>query len=227
MAAPLSIIVPTLNAEKHLPTCIASLFSGLESALIRELIVADGKSSDTTREIADAAGGVVVECTPNRSLQLTAGSDIAKGTWLLFLHADTSLSESWEEEVRSHIERSPHLAATFTLSYRSQAWQSKFLAFCANLRTRLLGLPYGDQGLLVSRQLFNEVGGYAELPLMEDVAIAKAIGKKRLRVLKTKATTSAEKYQREGWWKRIIRNIWLISRYQLGASPEKLAKHYR
>lgn len=227
MAAPLSIIIPTLNAERHLPSCIASLFSGIESALIKELIVVDGKSTDKTVEIADAAGGVVIVTPPNRSKQLIAGSFKASGSWLLFLHADTALSNNWEEEVLTHIEHSPKKAATFSLSYQSEAWQSKFLAYCANLRTRWLGLPYGDQGLLISRQLFDEIGGYSELPLMEDVAIAKAIGKKRLKVLKTKAVTSAEKYQQEGWWKRIARNFWIILRYQLGASPKKLAKHYQ
>ncbi len=227
MPAPLSIVVPTLNAEKHLPTCIASLFPGLESALIRELIIVDGNSTDRTVEIADAAGGIIVKCTPNRSKQLKAGGNKATGHWLLFLHADTALSQNWEEEVLSHIKECPERAATFSLSYQSEAWQSKFLAFCANLRTRLFGLPYGDQGLLISRQLFDEIGGYTELPLMEDVVIAKAIGKKRLKVLNSKAITSAEKYLQEGWWKRIARNIWLISRYQLGASPEKLAKYYR
>lgn len=227
MPAPLSIVVPTLNAEKHLPNCLASLFPGLESALIRELVVVDGNSTDRTVEIADAAGGIIVECTPNRSKQLIAGSNKATGNWILFLHADSALSQNWEEEVLCHMQKFPERAATFSLAYQSEAWQSKFLAFCANLRTRMFGLPYGDQGLLISRQHLDEIGGYAELPLMEDVVIAKAIGKKRLSILNSKAVTSAEKYLQEGWWRRIARNIWLISRFQLGASPDKLAKYYR
>lgn len=227
MAAPLSIIIPTLNAEKHLPTCLASLMPGIEPGLIKELIIVDGKSTDRTVELALEAGGTIIECSPNRSKQLIAGSAEAKGSWLLFLHADTALAYNWQDKVSEHIENSSQYAATFFLSYNSSAWQAKFLSWCANFRTRTFGLPYGDQGLLIPRQLYDELGGYAELPLMEDVAIAKEIGKKRLKLLKSRAITSAEKYQQEGWWKRILRNIWLISRYQLGASPEKLARHYQ
>lgn len=89
-----------------------------------------------------------------------------------------------------------------------------------------MGLPYGDQGLLISRTLYDEVGGYADVPLMEDVMLVRRIGKRRLSFLSAEARTSAAKYERDGWHKRSWQNAWLLTRFLLGASPEKLAKHY-
>ncbi|MEM1390283.1 MAG: glycosyl transferase, partial [Pseudomonadota bacterium] len=113
-----------------------------------------------------------------------------------------------------------------TLAYRSDQPIAKTVAARANWRTRTLGLPYGDQGLLISKDLYAEVGGYPDTPFMEDVQIVRAIGKSRLRYLSAEARTSATKYERDGWRKRSWHNTWLITRYLLGASPEKLAKRY-
>ena len=90
-----------------------------------------------------------------------------------------------------------------------------------------MGLPYGDQGLLVSRKLYEEIGGYEDIPLMEDVRLVQAIGKRRLVMLSAEARTSGEKYERDGWRKRSWKNAWLITRYLMGASPEQLAAAYR
>lgn len=227
MPAPLSVIIPTLNAEGDLPQCLASLMPGAEAGLIREVLLSDGGSTDGTLDIADAAGASIVQCERGRGKQLATGADKARGEWLLFLHADTSLTRDWVERVRDHMTNAPGKGAYFTLAFRSDHPMAKHVASRANLRAKLLGLPYGDQGLLMPRSLYEDTGGYKDLPLMEDVALVRAIGKRRLSMLSAQARTCAAKYERDGWRKRSWKNAWLISRYLLGASPEKLAAAYR
>ena len=227
MPAPLSIIIPTLNAAADLPLCLESLLPGLEAGLIREVIVADAGSSDATRAIAGSSGATVIDCAAGRGRQLRAGADTARGEWLLFLHADTALSRDWAERTAVHMGTRPGMAAAFTLKYRSDAGAARWLEARANRRARWFGLPYGDQGLLITRTLYSEIGGYSDIPLMEDVRIVRAIGKARLVILAAEARTSAAKYERDGWRRRAWKNAWLVARYLMGASPEALAKVYR
>lgn len=227
MPAPVSVIIPALNAAKHLPLCLDGLMAGLAAGLIREVVLVDGGSEDETASMAEAAGCKVILAEKGRAKQLIAGADAARGDWRLFLHADTALSPDWAERAGHHIDQRPGKAACFTLAYRSDAREAKWLAARANRRTRWLGLPYGDQGLLVSKTLYEEVGGYPDVPLMEDVALVRAIGKKRITLLSAEARTSAEKYERDGWRKRAYGNAGLIVRYFMGADPEALAKSYK
>ncbi|MCR9224856.1 MAG: TIGR04283 family arsenosugar biosynthesis glycosyltransferase [Hyphomonas sp.] len=227
MPAPLSIIIPAYNAEGVLPLCLASLMPGLETGLIREVILVDGGSEDQTRRLAEGAGANVVTAPEKgRAAQLLQGAQEARGDWLLFLHADTALSRDWAERAKSHIAERKDKAAAFTLAYRSDHPMAKIVARRANWRAQTLGLPYGDQGLLISRKLYDEVGGYPNAPFMEDLKIVRAIGKTRLTILSAEARTDASKYDRDGWRKRSWRNAILVTRYFLGASPEKLAKSY-
>lgn len=227
MPAPLSVIIPTLNTVEDLPRCLASLMPGAEAGLIREVLLCDGGSTDGTLDIADAAGASVIQSERGRGKQLAAGAEEARGEWLLFLHADTALTRDWVERVRDHLTNAPAKAAYFTLAFRSDHPMARHVAARANRRAKFLGLPYGDQGLLVPRSLYEETGGYKDMPLMEDVALVRAIGKRRLSMLSAEARTSAAKYERDGWRKRSWKNVWLITRYLLGASPEKLAAAYR
>lgn len=226
MPAPLSVIIPTLDAAADLPLCLESLLPGLEAGLIREVIVSDGGSQDASLQIAQSAGARVI-CGPRgRGAQLAAGAQAARGDWLLFLHADTALSRDWAERVGDHLNTRPDHAAYFELKFRSDARAARGLEKRANRRARMLGLPYGDQGLLVSRRLYDLLGGYADVPLMEDVMMVRAIGKRRLIQLDAQARTCAAKYERDGWHRRSFRNGVLITRFLLGASPERLARSY-
>lgn len=227
MPAPISIIIPALNAEEDLPGCLESLLPGLGAGLIREVVLVDGGSKDKTLAMAEASGArLLTSEAPGRAMQLIKGAEAARGDWLLFLHADTHLSADWAERSAAHMIDRPDKAAVFTLRYRSDASEAKWLAARANRRTRWFGLPYGDQGLLISRRLYEQIGGFERIPLMEDVKMARAIGKTRLSILSAEARTSAMKYHRDGWRRRAYRNAWLITRYYLGADPEKLAECY-
>jgi rSAM/selenodomain-associated transferase 2 len=227
MPAPLSVIIPTLNAASDLPLALESLLPGLEAGLIREVIISDGGSADATRAIAGSAGAAVIDSPPGRGRQLQAGAAAARGEWFLFLHADTALSRDWPERAAAHMSARPQMAAAFRLKFRSDAREARWLEARANRRARWLGLPYGDQGLLISRPVYSEFGGYADVPLMEDVMLVRALGKRRIVILDAEARTSAAKYERDGWHKRAWSNAWLLTRFLLGARPEDLARAYR
>lgn len=201
---------------------------GLEMGLIREVLLVDGGSEDQTRRLAEATGAAVLTSPEKgRAAQLHHGAEKARGDWFLFLHADTALSRDWAERVKAHMAERSHQAAAFTLTYRSDAHMAKVVARRANWRARMFGLPYGDQGLLISRTLYSEIGGYPPVPFLEDVELVRTVGKKRLSILSAEARTSAAKYERDGWRQRSWRNAFLVLRYFLGASPEKLSKSYR
>lgn len=223
MPAPLSIIIPTFNAAADLPLCLEALLPGLEAGLIREVITADGGSSDATRAIASAAGATLVDAGAGRSQQLRAGADAARGEWLLFLHPGTALSRDWPERAEAHLMTRPGLAGVFRLKYRSDASQARWMQRRANRRTRWMGLPSGDQGLLVSRALYDEIGGYKDVAAMEDIMIARALGKRRLVMLDAEARASAAEFERHGWRRRGWDNAWRLMRFLMGAKPEDLA----
>lgn len=224
MRAPISVIIPTLNAEAGLPGCLSALAEGLSTGLIRELIFSDGGSTDHTIEIAEAAGARVLHGVPSRGGQLQRGGQAAQGDWLLFLHADTVLAEGWSRPVAEAL-AAPG-AYHFRLRFDAQGAAPRVVAGWANLRTRLFGLPYGDQGLLIDRASYDAGGGFMDIPLMEDVAMARAL-RGTLTGLPHDAVTSAEKYQSQGWLRRGGRNLMTLGRYFAGADPKDLAQSYR
>lgn len=225
MPAPVSVIIPTLDSADGLGPTLACVFEGVAAGLVAEVILADGNSGDDIADVADETGARLVAAPRGRGAQLAAGVGAAKGDWLLILHGDTVLSQGWEAVAQAHLS-TPQTAGYFRLAFDEASPQARFVAAWANTRARLLGLPYGDQGLLVSRALYTAVGGYPAIPLMEDVAMARAL-KGRLTALPATATTSAAKYRRDGWLRRGGRNLWLLGRYLCGANPEHLAKRYR
>lgn len=223
----ISVVIPTLNAAAHLPRALASLMPGV-GGIVKQVIVADGGSDDETRAIAEEAGCDIVAAERGRAKQLRAGADAAKGKWLLFLHADTALAPGWVEETQNFIAtpQSRKRAAVYKLAFDDTSAQARRVVFWARMRARVMRLPYGDQGLLISRFLYDGLGGYPDMPLMEDVEIMRRIGPSRLVLLDTEAVTSAEKYRRDGYDKRAWRNLGLMARYLMGADPVELAKAY-
>ena len=224
MRAPISVVIPTLNAEAGLPATLVALMEGLPKGLIREVIISDGGSTDATQRIAEDAGAVFLSGAPSRGGQLKRGADTAKAEWLLFLHADTVLSTGWTQHIEPHLKTGQ--AGYGRLQFAEGGIAGQFVSRWANLRSGLFGLPYGDQSLLLPASLYRQVGGFEDIPLMEDVAMARAL-KGRLRALNYTALTSADRYKRDGWLKRRRKNLWLLTRYLTGAQPEKLAAAYR
>lgn len=225
MRAPLSIVIPTLNAEAELPDCLAALIEGLGTGLVREVLVTDGGSGDGTLTIARAAGAEVIRGPRGRGGQLRRGVAAARGAWVMILHADTRLSDGWSGAVLAHIGKGDGRAGYFRLGFRSGGRPGRIVAGWANLRARVFGLPYGDQGLVVSRAAYEAVGGFRDIALMEDVAIVRAL-KGRLTQLDARAMTSAVRYRRQGWVRRGARNWALMIRFLAGADPNRLARAY-
>ncbi|MBC7769353.1 MAG: TIGR04283 family arsenosugar biosynthesis glycosyltransferase [Phycisphaerales bacterium] len=224
----ISVVIPTLNAAAHLPRALAPLVSGAHEGLVKQVIVADGGSTDETLEIADAAGCDIVVSEPGRAKQMRAGALASRANWLLFLHADTALGSGWVSEAERHMSlpQARKRAATFRLALDEDSAVARRIVFWARLRARVMKLPYGDQGLLISRLLYDALGGYPDQPAMADVEIARRIGRKRLAILNTEAFSSAEKYHRDGDM-HALRNMGLMARYFLGADPVELAKASR
>lgn len=225
MRAPISIVIPTYEAEAVLPACLEALMEGVAAGLVRELIISDGGSTDRTVEIASEAGAEVVTGPASRGGQLRRGGAAAGGDWVLFLHADSVLEAGWSDVV-SDVLDAPERAYAFRLRFRARGFAPRFVAGWANLRSGSFGLPYGDQGLLISRDLYQSVDGFSDQPLMEDVAMARAL-RGQLALLDHVVATGAERYQRAGWMRRGARNLWILTRYFAGVSPERLARAYR
>ncbi|MEE9428090.1 MAG: TIGR04283 family arsenosugar biosynthesis glycosyltransferase [Paracoccaceae bacterium] len=223
MPAPLSIVIPTLNSADQLPATLACLMEGLESGLVRELVISDGGSSDASMTIADEMGAKLVTGATGRGGQLKRGALAAAGDWMLILHADTHLSSGWAAVVQAHIQTSVN-AGYFKLRFRANGFRPRFFEAGANLRSRL-GLPYGDQGLLISRKLYDSAGGFQDIALMEDVAMVKTL-RGRLGMLPTSAHTDPARYQQHGWYRRGLRNMWTLLLYKMGVEPGRLAAYY-
>lgn len=221
----LSVIVPTLNAGLTLGRSLASV---ADSDLVGEIIVADGGSTDDSTAIADRFEAIVVSSEAGRGQQLAAGAAIARYDWLLFLHGDSVLEASWKAAAASFMEApsEPSRAGYFTLKYDVADWRARLLAQIVAWRSKVFGLPYGDQGLLISRQFYERLGGFKAIPIMEDVELIRRIGRRRLTVLPAIIETSARRYQRSGYGLRALRNLACLSLYFCGLPPEKIVRLY-
>jgi rSAM/selenodomain-associated transferase 2 len=228
MAAMISVIIPTLNAAPELPAALMALQSGRESGLIEEIIVSDGGSTDGTLDIADRAGARIMHGPPGRGGQLQRGAVAASGEWLLFLHGDTVLQPEWLFAAEAFIANGGNAgrAAAFRFALDDPSPRARRLERIVAWRCAKFGLPYGDQGLLLSRLLYGRIGGFRALALMEDVDLVRRIGKSRLDILPATATTSARRYRQGGYIRRPARNLICLSLYFLGLPTLLLARLY-
>jgi rSAM/selenodomain-associated transferase 2 len=195
---------------------------------LREVIVVDGSSTDGTTSVAAAAGASVVSAPRGRGTQLAAGAAAASGAWLLFLHADCRLEPGWEAAAAGFIrsQKGGGQAGYFDLVLDDPVPAARRLERIVAWRCRVLALPYGDQGLLISRVLYDAVGGFAALPLMEDIDLVRRLGRARLARIGTRCVASAKRYRREGYWRRPLRNLVCLSLFYAGVAPRHIARIY-
>lgn len=227
----ISVVIPTLDAERGLPATLSALVEAAVDGLVREVIVADGGSRDATQRIAEEMGATVISSPSGRGAQLAAGARVARMPWLLFLHGDTALEQGWEREASDFMRRAEEgrggaRAASFRFSLDDSGLAPRLIESAVHIRSTLLGLPYGDQGLLLSRRLYDEVGGFRDLPIMEDVEFVSRIGRRRLVTLRSRALTSAQRYRNDGYFGRVMRNQTCLALYALGVSPVRIARLY-
>lgn len=227
----LTIVIPTLNADRSLARSLAAVVPGAVAGLVKDVVIVDGGSNDETVNVAEDAGCNVIHAQKGRGQQLATGASAAKADWFLFLHADTELEAGWEREVQEFIDRCMEQgdierAACFRFKLNASGFKARWIERSVALRCAIFALPYGDQGLLVSRRLYEHIGGYAQIPLMEDVDIVGRIGRRRMSFLRHVALTSAERYTREGFLRRVGRNILCLALYYLRVPPQVLLRIY-
>lgn len=219
------MVIPTLDAAAELPATLAGLTN---CSIVREIVVADGGSRDATVRIARDAGAGMVAARRGRGPQLAAGAAAANAAWLLFLHADCRLGPGWEEAVAGFV-AAPDAAARagyFALALDDASPAARRLERIVAWRCRALALPYGDQGLLIARSLYDAVGGFAAIPLMEDVDMVRRLGHRRLAALPATARVSARRYRQDGYIRRPLRNLACLSLYFAGVPPRHIARLY-
>jgi rSAM/selenodomain-associated transferase 2 len=220
----IDVVIPTLDAGSHLARTLAALADNHDLSLA--VTVCDGGSHDDTRTIARQCGAHVVETEAGRGGQLAAGAANGSAPWLLFLHADTTLSRGWAAAARRFMADATAKAGYFRLHFASTDPRARRIERLVAWRSRTFGLPYGDQGLLIARAFYQQIGGFRPLPLMEDVELVRRIGRRNLVALDADAITSARRYERDGWLARPLRNLSCLTLYFAGLSPSVIRRLY-
>lgn len=221
-----TIVIPVLNDA----AALAGTLAALRGEPAAEIVVVDGSelNDPTTDALRTQYPDVAwVRSAPGRGLQMNEGARRGRGRWLVFLHADTRLGNGWADALQSLDEQRQIVGGSFRFVLDSRARQARWIERGVWLRVRLFDLPYGDQALFARRTVFEDLGGYQELPLMEDVDFVRRLRwRGRLAHVDVPATTSARRWEQDGWWRRTVENWVLILLYFAGQPPELLARRY-
>ena len=219
----ISIIIPTWNEAENITQTLQRL-SNIPDV---EIIVADGGSTDKTVEIAQAAGVHVINCNAGRGKQMNAGAALASGEVLLFLHADTQLPIDFSDHVWLAM-RNGNSAGAFQLRIDSNGWMLRVVEFGANLRSRWLKLPYGDQAIFVRATTFFQMNGFRQWPLMEDFDFCRRLKNiSKMTIAPASVITSARRWKRLGVLRTTLTNFACVIAFRLGVSPATLVGWYR
>ena len=221
----LTVIVPTLNEAAHLAASLSSL------PREAEVVVADGGSVDETISMATRSGARVVTGSRGRALQMNRGADAARGDTLLFLHADCTLGPDAYDQIQTELDNNDGddvVGGSFRMSIRDASWGLKWIAATSNARARYLQTPYGDQAIFVRRSTFEKLGGFPDIPFMEDVALVrklKRLGK--LVCVDETVTTGARHWKQLGPMRTTLLNWSMVTLYLLGVPVQRLEPYYR
>lgn len=223
--AQISVIIPTLNEAAHIEATLRSLAP--MRAAGHEVIVVDGGSADTTAEVARTFADRVVEAPRGRARQMIAGTNTARGEILWFLHADTQVPGNADELIASALADTDSLWGHFTVRLTGRQGMLRVVERMMNLRSRLSGIATGDQGIFVARRTYDSAGGFADIPLMEDIELSRRLKHhSRPACVGVPLLTSSRRWEDGG----VVRTILLMWRlrlaYALGADPGRLARHY-
>jgi rSAM/selenodomain-associated transferase 2 len=218
-----SVVIPVLNEEKNIAAAVAAL------RLLKphELIVVDGGSSDRTREVCESLGETVISAPPGRGHQMNQGAACATGDVLLFLHADTRLPDSAFDDVRTAMADCECVGGRFDVRLDGDYWILRVIGAMISLRSRITGVSTGDQAIFVRRDVFERIGGYPEIPSMEDIALSRALKRVgKIARLRSQVITSARRWETEGVWRTVFKMWALKLLYLSGISPIRLKRYY-
>ncbi len=222
-----SVIVPVLNEEDRINSIIEHLHNqGAKGNC--EIIVVDGEPQGSTIKAVHDKSVITIISQKGRGIQINAGAAIARGEILIFLHADTKLPEMALEKIRRALENEKYVGGAFNLAIDSDRLSLKYIAARASFRSSLNRIPYGDQAIFIRKAYFNKIGGFKEIPLMEDVDLMRRIKKDRRKIciLPDKVITSSRRWERDGVFYTTVSNHILLALFYMGISPVKLAKYY-
>jgi rSAM/selenodomain-associated transferase 2/rSAM/selenodomain-associated transferase 1 len=220
-----SVVIPVWRDEDALVTTLAFLPRRADVEVVVACALDEAARYEPARRLHPAVRWVAAP--RGRACQMNAGAAIATGRWLVFLHADSRLPGDWADVVAEADRHSRTAAGGFTLALDSADWRARVIEAGARLRAALLGLPYGDQALFVRRRVFEAMGGYQDLPLMEDIDFVRRVRPwGRLHRSRSRVITSARRWERDGWFRRSAQNARLATQFLLGASPATLAQRY-
>ena len=221
----ISIIIPVLNEAHHIASLLDSLQPFRQQGA--ELIVVDGGSQDKTRDIAEPLVDKLLQTEKSRAAQMNAGAAVAQGEVFVFLHADTYLPEQSYFALRTAYETSPVRWSRFNVRLSGHRFIFRVIEWFMNRRSCLTGIVTGDQALAVYRELYQQVNGFPDIPLMEDIAMSKSLKKIcRPRCLKEPVLTSSRRWEQNGVLRTMLLMWWLRLAYFLGMSPARLAEYY-
>ena len=221
----LSIIMPVLNEGEGIAAALDAL--AVLRALGTEVMVVDGGSRDATIQRARLRADRVIAAPPGRGLQMNAGADKASGDVLLFLHADTRLPADADHVVLNSLERSGRVWGHFDAEIEGQSPLLVVIAWLMNLRSRLTGIATGDQAMFVRRDAFQAAGGFAAIPLMEDIELCRRLRRvSRPLCLRERVITSGRRWEKDGVLNTVVLMWRLRLAYFLGADPKALAQRY-
>jgi rSAM/selenodomain-associated transferase 2 len=219
----ISVIIPVLNEEKS----IAATLTELQRLRPEEMILVDGGSSDATREICQRFGVELYQSPPGRAAQMNFGAQRASGDVLLFLHADTRLPPSAFDDIRTALQERKVVGGRFDVQLDNPRPLLKLIGFMISLRSRLSKVGTGDQAIFVRREIFRELGGYPDIPLMEDVALSRALKRRgTVACLRSRVVSSARRWETDGIGRTILKMWTLKTLYLLGISPVRLKRYY-
>lgn len=224
MSAKISIIIPVLNEASKIAKTITVAKSGKSV----EILVVDGGSQDNTVEIVEALGLKVLFASPSRANQMNVGAKAATGEILLFLHADTLLPTKFAHNVRRVLCQPNTIAGAFALQIDGSLKGLRLVEKGVNLRSHFLSLPYGDQAIFVKTETFKALGGFPQLPIMEDFELVLKLRHcGRIAIIPTPVITSSRRWQKLGVWQTTIMNQLAIAAYFLKIPAKYIAKWYR
>jgi len=220
----ISIIIPTRNEADS----IGRLLPGLMAVPGVELLVVDGESNDNTVDVAQSLGIKVLSTSSGRAQQMNAGAEAAHGDILLFLHGDTKLAPGFAGQVRNVLNQPGVSAGAFQFSTNGKGFGFRIIEWLVNFRSKIFQMPYGDQGIFITADMFSAVGGFPLQPIMEDFELIRKLKSRgKVKILSLSATTSARRWEKLGILKTTAINQLIVLGYLFGVSPEKLAGWYR